>query len=95
MSFWKCNRCKGELKTGKEKLLKTCNNCAREARVAFDQAWEDKNFDAPKKFFFGENEKEKEKFDSVAKNKKMQKKIIKKLKKQGIEEDQFKKIIKE
>jgi hypothetical protein len=95
MSFWKCNRCKGDLKTPKEKFLKTCNSCALEAKHAFDEGWEEKSFNKPKEFFFGKDDLGKEKFDQTLESGKNRKKILKQLKKKGVSEEDFKSIIRE
>jgi len=88
MSFWRCNICKGELKTGKEKFLKVCNNCAREELKVFNECWDKKSLSPA---FEKHGLKQKKETSKLLKNKKIKKTIINKLKKQGMDEKNIEK----
>ena len=91
MGIWRCNMCKGELKTGKEKFLKVCNNCAREELEMFNDCWEKKSLSPA---FEKHGLKQKKTVSDILKNKKTRKSIEKKLKKQGMTFEQIEKELK-
>lgn len=90
---WKCNLCGGELKTLKEKMLKTCNTCALEGAKGFDMM-------AKGQFKKGISQVltttgiKKEKQDVMQEHlekalSKKKEKIIKKLKKKGLTDEEI------
>jgi hypothetical protein len=88
--FW----CKAELKSMKEKVLRTCKNCATETRQGFDKMSKGQvreGFQDIQKIIYGENNKAKQTGEYLIKNAltKRRKKIEKKLRRKGLDEKQI------
>jgi hypothetical protein len=91
-----CMHCRGELKTTKEKILRTCNTCGSSAAAGFEMMAAGKfkkGFDKviDTQFAKGEDEKAVVTEKIVLAVSKRKQKIIKKLRKQGLTEEEIEK----
>lgn len=95
-----CFFCRGELKTLKEKILRSCDNCAKGTLKSFDKIAQGKvkeGFKDVKKMVFGENKQAQETGEALIKTAlvKKRKKIEKKLRRKRLSKDEIKEGLKQ